>query len=92
MEEIDQVKLREDVVLHEHTLYALLEQVQEQIASPQVEQVVGAPAGPRPRRVTRTRQFTGAIRAQTPEEIERALAKSSLPGLEGDAGSKDEAS
>jgi hypothetical protein len=71
---------------------ALLEQVQEQIASPQVEQVVGAPAGPRPRRVTRTRQFTGAIRAQTPEEIERALAKSSLPGLEGDAGSKDEAS
>ena len=59
----------------------LLEQVREQIASPQVEQIVGAPQ--RPTRVARTRQFTGAIRAQTPEEIAKALAGQSLPGLEG---------
>ena len=49
--------------------------------NPQVEQIVGAPQ--RPTRVARTRQFTGAIRAQTPEEIEKALASQSLPGLEG---------
>jgi hypothetical protein len=62
----------------------LLEQVREQIRNPQVEQIVGAQQGPqRPTRVSRTRQFTGAIRAQTPEEIERALARQSLPGLEG---------
>jgi hypothetical protein len=61
----------------------LLEQVREQIENPQVEQIVGAAAGPRPRRVSRTRQFTGAIRAQTPEEIEKALAAQRLPGLEG---------
>jgi len=60
----------------------LLEQVAEQIASPQVEQIVGAPTQGA-RRVARTRQFTGAIRAQTPEEIERALARQGLPGLEG---------
>jgi hypothetical protein len=59
----------------------LLEQVREQIANPQVEQIVGAPQ--RPTRVARTRQFTGAIRAQTPEEIEKALAGKTLPGLEG---------
>ena len=59
----------------------LLEQVREQIVNPQVEQIVGAPQ--RPTRVARTRQFTGAIRAQTPEEIEKALAAQSLPGLEG---------
>ena len=59
----------------------LLEQVREQIVNPQVEQIAGAP--PRPARVARTRQFTGAIRAQTPEEIARALAAQSLPGLEG---------
>ena len=59
----------------------LLEQVREQIANPQVEQIVGAPL--RPTRVARTRQFTGAIRAQTAEEIEKALAGKSLPGLEG---------
>jgi hypothetical protein len=59
----------------------LLEQVQEQMVNPQVEQIVGAPQ--RPTRVSRTRQFTGAIRAQTPEEIARALAAQSLPGLEG---------
>src|SRR5580765_2045960 len=59
----------------------LLEQVREQIANPQVEQIVGAPQ--RPTRVARTRQFTGAIRAQTPEEIARALAGQTLPGLEG---------
>jgi hypothetical protein len=59
----------------------LLEQVREQMEDPQVEQIVGAP--PRPRRVARTRQFTGAIRAQTPEEIEKALAGQRLPGLEG---------
>jgi hypothetical protein len=59
----------------------LLEQVREQIRSPQVEQIVGAPQ--RPTRVARTRQFTGAIRAQTPEEIAKALAGQTLPGLEG---------
>ena len=62
---------------------ALLEQVREQIQNPQVEQIVGAPQGQRPSRVARTRQFTGAIRAQTPEEIANALAKQGLPGLEG---------
>jgi len=61
----------------------LLQQVNEQMVNPQVEQIVGAPAVQRPTRVARTRQFTGAIRAQTPEEIERALASQSLPGLEG---------
>jgi hypothetical protein len=59
----------------------LLEQVREQIVNPQVEQIVGAPK--RPTRVARTRQFTGAIRAQTPEEIARSLAAKTLPGLEG---------
>jgi hypothetical protein len=59
----------------------LLEQVREEIQDPQVQQVVGATQ--RPRRVARTRQFTGAIRAQTPEEIAKALASQSLPGLEG---------
>lgn len=62
---------------------ALLAGVREQIQSPTVEQVVGAPQQQRPARVSRTRQFTGAIRAQTPEEIARALARQSLPGLEG---------
>jgi hypothetical protein len=63
---------------------ALLEQVREQIQNPHVEQVAGAPRSQRPTaRVSRTRQFTGAIRAQTPEEIEKALARQSLPGLEG---------
>jgi len=61
----------------------LLEQVKEQMVNPQVEQIVGAPETKRPTRVARTRQFTGAIRAQTPEEIEKALASQSLPGLEG---------
>jgi len=62
----------------------LLEQVREQVQSPHVEQIVGAPQGRRvPTRVARTRQFTGAIRAQTPEEIAKALARDSLPGLEG---------
>jgi hypothetical protein len=62
----------------------LLEQVRQQVTHPEVEQIVGAAQGPaRPARVTRTRQFTGAIRAQTPEEIAKALAKQSLPGLEG---------
>jgi hypothetical protein len=71
----------------------LLEQVKAQIRSPQVEQIVGAPQGPRPpRRVTRTRQFTGAIRAQTPEEIAAKLASQSLPGLEGDSAPTDTAS
>jgi hypothetical protein len=67
----------------------LLDQVREQIQNPQVEQIVGAPTRPRPTRVSRTRQFTGAIRAQTPEEIEKALAKQSLPGLEGGAAAPD---
>jgi hypothetical protein len=61
----------------------LLEQVREQVVNPQVEQIVGAPQQQRPTRVARTRQFTGAIRAQTPEEIARALASQTLPGLEG---------
>ena len=60
----------------------LLEQVREQIMSPQVEQIVGARRSGRPGSA-RTRQFTGAIRAQTPEEIAKALAGQSLPGLEG---------
>jgi hypothetical protein len=66
----------------------LLEQVREQIQSPQVEQIVGA-AQPRSTRVSRTRQFTGAIRAQTPEEIANALARQSLPGLEGGPAAPD---
>lgn len=63
----------------------LLDQVHEQVENPHVEQIVGAPQGNRQpvKRVARTRQFTGAIRAQTPEEIARALANQSLPGLEG---------
>jgi hypothetical protein len=65
----------------------LLEQVREQIRSPQVEQVVGAPQ--RPTRVSRTRQFTGAIRTQSPEEIARALAGQTLPGLKGTPAAPD---
>ena len=61
----------------------LLEQVKLQITRPQVEQIVGAPQTQGPARVARTRQFTGAIHAQTPEEIEKALASRGLPGLEG---------
>jgi hypothetical protein len=63
----------------------LIEQVQEQVANPHVEQIVGAAPIQRPptQGVSRRRQFTGAIRAQTPEEIERALARQRLPGLEG---------
>lgn len=63
----------------------LLEQVREQIQNPQVEHIVGAPPTQRPPTsgVARRRQFTGAIRAQTPEEIERALAQQRLAGLEG---------
>jgi hypothetical protein len=61
----------------------LLEQVKLQIKSPQVEQIVGAPQTQGAARVARTRQFTGAIHAQTPEEIEKALARRGLPGLEG---------
>jgi len=68
----------------------LLAQVQEQIENPDVEQIVGAPQGhKRAARVARTRQFTGAIRAQTPEEIARALAKQGLPGLEGSPPASD---
>jgi hypothetical protein len=69
----------------------LIEQVREQIAHPQVEQVAGAPPTGRPpaRRVARRRQFTGAIRAQTPEEIERALAQQRLSELEGTAPAPD---
>ena len=69
----------------------LLEQVKEQIASPQVEQVAGLPQTQRSpaRTVARRRQFTGAIRAQTPEEIERALAQQQLTELEGTAPAPD---
>jgi len=65
----------------------LLEQVREQIKTPQVEQIVGAPQ--RPTRVARTRQFTGAIRTQSPEEIAKALAGQTLPGLEGTPAAPD---
>jgi hypothetical protein len=65
----------------------LLEQVREQIQNPTVEQIVGAP--PRPTRDVRTRQFTGAIRAQTPEEIAKALAAQGLPELEGSPAKPD---
>lgn len=63
----------------------LLEQVREQIETPNVEQIVGAPQTQRPStsRVVRRRQFTGAIRAQTPEEIARALAQQGLAELGG---------
>src|SRR5262249_55971220 len=62
----------------------LLEQVRAQMVNPTVEQIVGAPPmQQRPTRVARTRQFTGAIRAQTPEEIAKALASQTLPGLDG---------
>jgi len=62
----------------------LLEQVREQVQNPHVEQIVGAPQGRgAPTRVVRTRQFTGAIRTQSPEEIAKALARETLPGLEG---------
>jgi hypothetical protein len=69
----------------------LLEQVREQIESPHVEQIVGAPQIQRSatRTVSRRRQFTGAIRAQTPEELERALAQQKLEGLEGSAAAAD---
>jgi hypothetical protein len=69
----------------------LIEQVREQVANPHVEQIVGAaPARRTPtERVVRRRQFTGAIRAQTPEEIERALAQQGLAGLEGSAPGPD---
>jgi hypothetical protein len=72
----------------------LLEQVREQIEAPQVEQVAGAPQQDRPatRTVSRRRQFTGAIRAQTPEELELALARQKLEGLEGSAPTADGAS
>jgi hypothetical protein len=69
----------------------LLEQVREQIENPQVEQVAGLPQTQRSptRTVARRRQFTGAIRAQTPEEIERALAQQQLSELGGTAPAPD---
>jgi hypothetical protein len=69
----------------------LLEQVREQVRNPLVEQVVGAPQTQRPatQAVSRRRQFTGAIRAQTPEEIAAALAQQGLAGLEGSAPQPD---
>jgi hypothetical protein len=69
----------------------LIEQVREQADRPQVEQVAGAPSSGRgpTKRVARRRQFTGAIRAQTPEEIERALAQQRLTELEGTAPAPD---
>ncbi len=69
----------------------LLEQVREEIQNPQVEHIVGAPQTQRPPAsgVARRRQFTGAIRAQTPEEIERALAQQQLAGLEGSPAAPD---
>jgi len=69
----------------------LLEQVREQIRNPYVEQIVGAPQtqrAPMPG-VSRRRQFTGAIRAQTPEEIAKALAQQGLAGLEGSSPQAD---
>jgi len=69
----------------------ILEQVREQMRNPLVEQIVGAPQtqrAPMPG-VVRRRQFTGAIRAQTPEEIAKALAQQGLAGLEGSAPAPD---
>jgi hypothetical protein len=69
---------------------SLLDQVRTQIQRPQVEQVAGAPQVQTPvKRVARRRQFTGAIRAQTPEELEAALARQKLEGLEGTAPAAD---
>jgi hypothetical protein len=68
----------------------LLEQVREQVADPRVEQIAGvAVQRPPTRTVSRRRQFTGAIRAQSPEEIERALAQQKLSELEGAAPTAD---
>jgi hypothetical protein len=68
----------------------LLEQVREQVADPRVEQIAGAAAQRSPTRtVSRRRQFTGAIRAQSPEEIERSLAQQKLSELEGTAPTAD---
>lgn len=68
----------------------LLEQVREQVADPRVEQIAGVAAQrPPTRTVSRRRQFTGAIRAQSPEEIERALAQQKLSELEGAAPTAD---
>jgi len=69
----------------------ILEQVRAQVKNPTVEQIVGAPQqqrAPTPG-VVRRRQFTGAIRAQTPEEIAKALAQQGLAGLEGSAPQPD---
>ncbi len=54
----------------------LIDQVAEQIRNPQVEHVVGAPEARRSLSdaVARRRQFTGAIRIQSPEELARAAA------------------
>ena len=70
---------------------SLLEQVRDQVQNPQVEQILGAPQPPRgpAQGVVRRRQFTGAIRTQTPEEIANALARQSLPGLEGGPAAPD---
>jgi hypothetical protein len=68
----------------------LLEQVREQVADPRVEQIAGVAAQRSPTRtVSRRRQFTGAIRAQSPEEIERSLAQQRLSELEGTAPTAD---
>jgi hypothetical protein len=68
----------------------LLEQVREQVADPRVEQIAGVAAQRSPTRtVSRRRQFTGAIRAQSPEEIERSLAQQKLSELEGTAPTAD---
>jgi hypothetical protein len=65
----------------------LLGHVREQVDNPQVEHIVGAPETHRTQThaVVRKRQFTGAIRTQTPEELARGLADHELPGLEGAA-------
>jgi hypothetical protein len=72
----------------------LLEQVRMQVEAPHVEQIVGAPQQARSpaRAVSRRRQFTGAIRAQTPDELERALAQQKLTELEGTPPAADGAS
>ena len=53
----------------------LLKKVAEEIRDPQVEHVAGAPEVERPssEAVIRKRQFTGAIRVQSPEELARAM-------------------
>jgi hypothetical protein len=63
---------------------ALLGHVREQVENPQVEHIVGAPETQREpaQAVVRKRQFTGAIRTRTPEEIAEGDSELQLGRLE----------